>query len=51
MNMAYFIPCLLSSKLSKTYVHFVHSLLEIHEEIYGFADLIRKFSKKFVGKN
>jgi hypothetical protein len=48
MSMTYFIPCLLSSKFSKTYIHFVQSLLEIHEEIFGFADLIREFLKKFV---
>jgi hypothetical protein len=46
MSMAYFLPCLLTSKLSKTYVHFIHSWLEIHEEILGFADLIRKFVEK-----
>jgi len=40
VSIAYFIPCLLSSKFSKTYVHFVHFLLEINEE----------FSKKFVEK-
>jgi len=43
--MAYFIPCPLSSKFLKTFVHFVQSLLDINEEIFGFADLTREFSK------
>lgn len=45
MSMAYFIPCPLSSKFLKTFVHFVQSLLDINEEIFGFADLTREFSK------
>jgi hypothetical protein len=51
MSMAYFIPCLLSNKFSKTYVHFVQSLLEIHEKIFGFADLIIEFSENLWRKN
>jgi hypothetical protein len=50
MSMAYFIPYLLSSKFSKKYVHFVESLLEINEEIFGFADLIREFPTKIYGE-